>query len=180
MSDNAQNPPRGDFQQAEKYINQLVDLISRNKIEVSHTDLKKFDPTTLQDHYTVNLSTYHIEISHSKQPNSDKDSHVMIFNNLKHLAEGTGDKVILAYIYLAESQFSRFKAAADRQIYDRERALEEKRFNQAVEPIDQLLNQAQGPMHDFKSEPAKTHTFGEQKELPEKLSDYNSSQIHQI
>ncbi len=136
------NPPRGDFETAEKYINQLVDLLNERKIEVDHTDLKRFDPTTLQDHYTISLSEYQIEISHSKQPDSGKDSYVMIFNNMKQIAEGSGAKVILAYIYLADSQFSRFKIVADHYIAEKRRVEEEKRFKEALEPIDQLLNDA--------------------------------------
>lgn len=142
MSDSrSDNPPRGDFETAEKYINQLVDLLNERKIEVDHTDLKRFDPTTLQDHYTISLSEYQIEISHSKQPDSGKDSFVMIFNNMKQIAEGSGAKVILAYIYLADSQFSRFKIVADHYISEKRKIEEERRFKEALQPIDQLLDQ---------------------------------------
>ncbi len=144
MSDtNQTNPPKGDFDKADKYINQLAELINQKRIEVFHTDLKKFDPTTLQDHYTIKLQDYQIEISHSKQPNTGKDSFVMIFNNFKNLSDGNGAKAILAYIYLADSHFSKFKIVADRQIEDRRRAEEEKRFKEALAPIDNLLSQAQ-------------------------------------
>lgn len=145
MSDTEnKNPPKGDFQKAEKYITRLVDLVNRNKIQVTHTDLKRFDPTTLQDHYTISLSEYHIEISHSKQPNTGKDSYVMIFNNLKNIAAGQGEKVILAYIYLADTQFSKFKIVADRQIEEKRRAEEERKFKEALQPIDELLEKAGG------------------------------------
>jgi molecular chaperone GrpE (heat shock protein) len=143
MSDsNQSNPPKGDFEKAEKYINQLVELLNQKRVEVFHTDLKKFDPTTLQDHYTIKLEDYQIEISHSKQPNTGKDSYVMIFNNFKNLTDGKGEKAILAYVYLADSHFSKFKIVADRQIEDRRRAEEEKRFKEAMTPIDSLLDQA--------------------------------------
>jgi hypothetical protein len=145
MSDSSnQVPPRGDFEKAEKYINQLVSLINQNKIEAYHTDLKKFDPTTLHDHYTVSLREYQIELSHSKQPNSGKDSYVMIFNNLKQLSEGNGEKVILAYIYLADSQFAKFKLVADRQIEQKRKAEEEKKFAEALAPIDEILDNTAG------------------------------------
>ena len=148
MSDTGQKPPpRGDFEKAEKYINQLVDIINQNKLHVFRTDLKKFDPTSLQDHYTISLTDYQIEISHSKQPGSDdntpaggKNSYVMIFNNLKNLAQGNGEKVILGYVYLADAQYSKFKIVADRQIEERRRAEEEKRFKEALTPIDNLLD----------------------------------------
>ncbi len=151
MSDShSDNPPRGDFETAEKYINQLIDLLNEKKIEVDHTDLKRFDPTTLQDHYTISLSEYQIEISHSKQPDSGKDSFVMIFNNMKQIAEGSGAKVILAYIYLADSQFSRFKIVADHYISEKRKIEEERRFKEALQPIDQLLDQVSTttPHHD--------------------------------
>ena len=178
MSELNQIPPRGDFEKAEKYINQLIGLISQNKIDVFHTDLKKFDPTSLKDHYTISLKEYQIEISHSQHPNTDKDSFVMIFNNLKNLSEGSGDKVILAYIYLADSQFSKFKVTADRQLHHKERLEEEKKFTQALEPIDQLLDQAGGTFEN-KTLSEKAYTFGEQKEFKEKSESFNSPLIHQ-
>lgn len=177
MSDeNTHNPPKGDFQKAEKYINQLVNLLNSNKIEVFHTDLKKFDPTSLQDHYTINLKDYQIEISHSKQPNSGKDSYVMIFNNLKNISEGSSDKAILAYVFLADSQYTKFKIVADRQIEEKRRAEEEKRFKEAMTPIDSLLDQASSKSNTETSEPSNT---------PEPSTDSSSSylkeqQIHQI
>lgn len=180
MSDVNQIPPRGDFEKAEKYVNQLISLINQHRIEVGHTDLKKFDPTSLKDHYTISLREYQIEISHSQHPNTDKDSYVMIFNNLKNLSSGQGDKVILAYIYLADSQFSKFKFSADRQIHERERIEEEKKFQEALDPIDQLLNQAQGPAKEEPVHEQKTYTFGEQKEFKEKAENFDTSQIHQV
>lgn len=136
------NPPRGDYQKAEKYISELCSLIEQNKIEVVHTDLKKFDPNSIQDHYRVALEDYHIEISHSKLPNSGADSYVMLFTNLKNVAAGSADKTILAYTQLSDTQFQTFKEAAQSQIEERRRKEEEKRFNDALSPIDNLLNQA--------------------------------------
>ena len=135
-------PPRGDYQKAEKYIAQLCTLLEQNKIEVIHTDLKKFDPNSIQDHYRVALEDYHIEISHSKLPNSGADSYVMLFTNLKNVAAGSADKTILAYTQLSDSQFQTFKEAAQAQIEERRRKEEEKRFNDALSPIDNLLSQA--------------------------------------
>ena len=101
----------------------------------------------------------------------------MIFNNLKNLAEGTGDKVILAYVYLVDSQFAKFKLVADRQIYEREKAEEERMFKQAVEPIDQILDQAQEKAAE---KPAESEDYSYDAQTVEKLDDYSSSQIHQI
>lgn len=170
MSDSAQTiPPRGDIEKAEKYINQLVELLNQGKIDVTRTDLQKFDPTSLKDHYLVVLKDYQIEISHSQHPNTNKNSYVMIFNNLKNIAEGRGEKVILAYIYLTDSQFSKFKIVADGRIEALRRAEEEKRFNQAIKPIDELLNkvsgEAENPKRDFE-------------QTPKQFSD--SPQIHQV
>jgi hypothetical protein len=168
MSDlSNQPPPRGDFEKAEQYISQLISLINQNKIEVFHTDLKKFDPTSLKNHFSISLKEYQIEISHSKHPNTDKDSYVMIFNNLKNLAQGQGEKVILAYIYLADSQFGKFKLAADRQLEEKRRAEEEKKFKEALKPVDALLDEIQGES---------------KKEEPKTLSNYtfDSSRIHQM
>lgn len=176
MSDyDQETPPKGDIEKAEKYINQLIDLLNQRKIEVYHTDLTKFDPTSLQDHYSVSLKDYQIEISHSKHKNTDKNSYVMIFNNLKNISEGTGEKVILAYIYLADSQFSKFKIVADRQIEERRRVEEEKRFKQALAPIDSLLDEAltHAPEREQtpKTEETKTDSSG---------SYLSERQIHQI
>jgi len=180
MSDTPLTPPRGDFEKAERYINQLVSLINQNKIEVGHTDLKRFDPTSLRDHYTISLREYQIEISHSKHVNTEKDSYVMIFNNLKNLSAGSGDKVILAYIYLADSQFSKFKIVAERQIQEKEKAEEEKKFKNALQPIDDLLNQAQGS-HTEDITNQKTYTFGDRSGANEKPAEnLDSSVIHQI
>lgn len=176
MSDPDQKtPPKGDSEKAEKYINQLVELINQNKLLVFHTDLKKFDPTSLQDHYTIALTDYQIEISHSKQPNSGKDSFVMIFNNFKHLAQGNGEKVILAYIYLADAQFSKFRIVADRQIEERRRLEEEKRFKEALVPIDNLLNQVSSTLPA--QNPQTSTTAAESTNNSSYLSE---QQIHQI
>lgn len=146
------NPPRGDYQKAEKYITQLCTLIGQNKIEVIHTDLKKFDPNSIQDHYRVTLEDYHIEVSHSKLPNTGSDSYVMLFTNLKNVAEGNADKTILAYTQLSDTQFQTFKEAAQAQIEERRRKEEEKRFNEALTPIDNLLNQVKNTTAEDQSE----------------------------
>ncbi len=136
------NPPRGDYQKAENYINKLVSLIESGKLEVLHTDLNKFDPSSIQDHYRMDLDNYQIEISHSKLPASGSDSYVMLFTNLKNVGEGTAEKAILAYTQLSNTQFNKFKTAAESQIEEKRRLEEEKRFNDALAPIDSLLNQA--------------------------------------
>jgi len=145
--DNAQNtlniPPKGDFKKAEQYTNKLISLIEQNKLLVYHTDLKKYDPNTLQDHYRLDLKEYQIELSHSKQAESGNDSYVLIFTNIKNIQAGSCDKVILAYSALSPIQFSQFKKAAEGQIADRIRAAELKRFSEALAPIDSLLEEAE-------------------------------------
>lgn len=154
------NPPRGDYQKAEKYISELCTLIGQNKIDVIHTDLKKFDPNSIQDHYRITLEDYHIEISHSKLPNTGSDSYVMLFTNLKNVASGNADKTILAYTPLSDTQFQTFKEAAQTQIEERRRKEEEKRFNEALSPIDNLLNQVK---HTTTPEPDPEKTYQEEK-----------------
>lgn len=176
MSDINQNtPPKGDLEKAEKYINQLVDLLNQQRIEVYHTDLTKFDPTSLQDHYAISLKDYQIEISHSKHQDTDKNSYVMIFNNLKNISEGNGEKVILAYIYLADSQFSKFKIVADRQIEEKRRMEEERRFKEALAPIDNLLDQA-STLAEAREKDPKT----EEEKTDSQSSYLSEQQIHQI
>lgn len=136
----ASTPPRGDYQKAEAYLNKLIPLLESNKLEVIHTDLQKFDPGTIQDHYRLDLEDYQIELSHSKLPNSGTDSYVMLFTNLKKVEAGTAEKTILAYTQLSDTQFQRFKTAAEAQIEERRRKEEEKRFNEALSPIDSILS----------------------------------------
>lgn len=145
-SDNAQTtpepPPKGDPAKAQKYIEQLISLISQDKLHVSHTDLSKFDPSSLEDHFRVDLSEYMVEVSHSKQPNTGKDSYVILFTNLKKIQEGSSEKVILAYMFLTDEQFHKFKDASNQQIEKRKRLEEEKKLDQALAPIDQALKEA--------------------------------------
>lgn len=150
-------PPKGDFEKAEKYINQLVSLIEQNKIEALHTDLQKFDPSSIQDHYRIDLKDYQIEISHSKLPNSGADSFVMLFTNLKNVESGESDKVILAYLQLSDQQFHKFKTAAQSQIQEKQRLIEEKRFKEALNPIDDLLAGAAQKTHSVLEQSVATY-----------------------
>lgn len=132
-------PPQGDSKSASDYINKLADLLNRDKVAVTHTDLKRYDLSSVQDHYQIVLHDYEVEVSHSKQAQTGKDFFVMLFNNIKKLKSGNGGKVILSYIHLTETQFKVFKSAADDQL-DRIRKAEElKRFKTAMSPIDDLL-----------------------------------------
>lgn len=133
-------PPSGDPTQAEKYINQLIQLIDADKLDVSHTDLAKLDPSSLQDHFQLELRRYRVELSHSKYPNSGKDSYVILFTNIKNVSDGSFEKIILAYMHLDENQFSAFKKASFGQIDRKRKAEEEKRLRTALEPVDQILH----------------------------------------
>ena len=133
-------PPSGDPSQAEKYITQLINLIDQDKLIVNHTDLTKFDPGNLEDHYRVDLDDYQIEVSHSKHPNSGKDSYIILFNNLKKLTEGSCEKVILAYMHLEHEQFIQFRKASIEQIERMKRLEEERRLTKALVPIENILN----------------------------------------
>lgn len=136
-------PPAGDSQKSEKYLNQLINLINQDTLPVTHTDLNKFNITSIEDHYRMNLDDYEVEINHSKQPDTGQDFYIMLFNNIKQLQSGGQNcvnKVILAYTHLTESQFESFKEAADSALERRHKAEEAKRFSAAMTPIDDLLN----------------------------------------
>lgn len=139
-------PPLGNTQAAASYLSQIIELIKSEKVLVHHTDLKKLDPSSVQDHYRIVLDDYEVEVSHSKQADSGKDFYVMLFNNLKTIKEGGCDKVILAYIHLNDGQFEEFKAAAKAQIEKRRKEEEEKCFSAAMQPIDILFKKFSQPM----------------------------------
>lgn len=134
-------PPSGDPSSAEKYVNQLINLIESDKLTIFHTDLAKFDPSSLQDHFLMQLTDYQVEVSHSKHPQSGKDSYVMLFNNIKNVTNGNCEKVILAYMHLDDSQFMKFRRAYAEQSDRKRRAEEERRLKQVLTPVDQILDQ---------------------------------------
>ncbi len=138
-------PPNGDPVQAEKYVNQLISLIETDKLDVSYTDLAKFDPSALQDHYRLGLKEYSVEISHSKHPSSGKDSYVILFTNIKNFIDGNCEKIILAYMHLSDDQFKSFKSTADEQLERKRKEAAEKRLNEAMTPIDQALEKLVAP-----------------------------------
>lgn len=138
-------PPNGDPKKADHYITQLVELIKSDKLTVTRTDLAKFDPSSLQNHYRLDLEDYEVEISHSKQPDSGKDFYIILFNNLKHISDQCTEKIILAYIHLSDDHFRNFKAASDDQLERKRKKAEEKRFIEALAPIDQALEQLANP-----------------------------------
>ena len=132
-------PPRGDDKKAQLYITKLVSLLDQDKITPLHTDLSRYDPSSLEDHYRVDLKNYMLEVSHSKQPNSGQDSYVMVFTNLNQVAQGC-EKIILAFVHLNKDQFLSFKHACEESMNRKKRAEELEQFTQAVAPIDQLLD----------------------------------------
>ncbi len=132
-------PPSGDPKDADKYIDQLVRLINTDKLTVLHTDLTKFDPNSLEDHYRLELKDYEVEVSHSKQPDSGKDFYVILFNNLKYVNEQYTEKIILAYMYLDENQFKNFKSSAKEQAERKNKEAKEKRLHEVMQPIDEAL-----------------------------------------
>ena len=144
-------PPSGDPSQAEKYVDQLINLLESDLLTINHTDLARFDPSSMQDHFSIDLKEYRVEISHSKHPESGKDSYVMLFTNLKKITNANGnEKVILAYMHLDDTQFMHFRKAYTQQVERRRKAEEEKRLKEALAPIDKTLgefksNQTQSP-----------------------------------
>lgn len=139
-SDTIQPPPSGEPHSAEKYINKLISLINDDKIHITHTDLKKFDPSNLEDHYRMDLKDYQVEVSHSKQASDGKDQYVVIFTNLQNVRENACEKVILAYIYLSDEQFRKFKLVAADFLERKRKEAEEKRLQEALIPVDNILD----------------------------------------
>lgn len=134
-------PPIGDAKKADYYIAQLITLIKSDRLVVKQTDLAKFDPSSLQNHYRLDLKSYEVEVSHSKQADSGKDFYIILFNNLAQISNQCTEKIILAYIHLSYEQFRNFKTAADEQLERKRKEAEEKRFNEAMAPIDRTLEQ---------------------------------------
>lgn len=177
-------PPEGERDQAERYLRKITQLINQNKITVAHTDLKKFDLTSLHDHYSITLEGYEVELSHTKQPDSGKDFYVMLFNNIRQVkAEGATcvDKLILAYTHLSQEQFQTFKRAADDQIEKKRREEEAKRFKEAMSPVDQLLENLTGEStkhqhpESHESNNHKPYNENNRQETPRENSNSNGS-----
>lgn len=136
-------PPAGDNEKSEKYLKQLIELINQDKLPVSHTDLNKFNIASIEDHYRMDLGEYEVEINHSKQPDTGQDFYIMLFNNIKKIEgqeQNCINKIILAYTHLTQPQFEDFKEAADAAIERKRKKEEEKRFQEAMNPIDDLLS----------------------------------------
>lgn len=133
-------PPSGDALQAEKYIRKLIHLIDKDIVEIAKTDLSAFPPGSLQDHYRVILNDYHVEISHSKHRESENNSFIVLFTNIKDFPE-SGEKIILAYMHMHETQFQDVKGAANEQIKRVTKKKEEKRLKEALQPIDEILDE---------------------------------------
>jgi hypothetical protein len=142
-------PPKGDEAKGEKYVADLIRLLESGKIQVYKTDLSQFNPSSLQSHYRIDLDDFQIEISHSTHLDTGSHSFVIIFNNLKKIADGNTGKAILAYIHLNETQYMRFHKAAELQIDKLQRIEDEKRFLQAVRPFDDKIAQLEQSTHDI-------------------------------
>lgn len=134
-------PPSGDSKQAEKYIIQLKALVDADKVTVSHTDLSRFDPSTLQDHYRLELKDHSVEISHSKHPDNGNDSFVILFTNLQNIRDGCTEKIILAYMHLSPDQFKSFALTVNQQDQRIKKAEETKRLSQALAPVDAVIEE---------------------------------------
>ena len=132
-------PPSGSPEQAQNYLDKLIDFLGQERLIVTHTDLSKLDPSSLQDHYYITLSDYHIEVSHNKKADTGEDFYILLFNNLKQIRDGCSEKVILAYMNLTVEQFEKFKEAAKTQLEIIKAREDAKRFAEAMSPIDQAL-----------------------------------------
>lgn len=155
-------PPSGDSEKAEKYLRQLIELAGQDKLPVYHTDLKKFDVDSIQDHYRMDFEEYEAEVSHSKQPDTGQDFYILLFNNLKKIeaaGESCVNKVILAYTHLTEAQFEDFKEAAEALLERKKKKEEEKRFAGAMAPIDKILGDLSLAPSEKESDGPKASNF---------------------
>lgn len=174
MSDTAlKSPPIGDQKYAEKYIDHLMEMLKWDKATLNHSDLKKYDPSTMQDHYRVNLGDYDAEVSHSINPNNGQNIYMLIFTNVAQIKAGQAQEAILSYIYLNEPLFSRFKTFAEGYFERKHREEEEKRFKTAMQPIDNIIAQS---LSETNAQPAPA----DRPEKKEFVSDFlnSKSAIH--
>lgn len=141
MSTASSLPPLGDNSKSESYVKRLIRLIEKDKVKVFQTDLNKFDLTTMQNHYRVDIGEYDIEVSHSVQPDTDKDFYTMIFNSIRKIQDSSTNKVILTYLHLTEDQYRRFKIAADEALERQKRKEDAVRFVEVMKPLDNVFNQ---------------------------------------
>lgn len=175
---NIKPPPNGDPHSAEKYINKLVELINQDKVVVSHTDLKKFDPSNLEDHYRIDLRLYQVEISHSKQASNGKDQYVILFTNLKNVREEAEEKIILAYMYLSDDQFRKFKIVAGDQLERKRKEEEEKRLHEVLAPVDNILEKiSNGESLDEKEETGRDDILETSDSTQYELNQVNSTNL---
>ena len=133
-------PPSGDALQAENYIRKLIHLIDKDIIEIAKTDLSQFESGSLEDHYRIILNDYHVEISHSKHPQTENSSYILLFTNIRDFHK-SGQKIILAYMHMHNIQFNDIKVVAEEQIARIKKKAEEKRLKDALSPIDQILDE---------------------------------------
>lgn len=147
------HPPVGDHQQSEKYLSQLINVLRSQKYPLTHSDLSKFDPGSFQDHFRLDLGDYFAEISHSKHPQSGNDVYSLIFTNVAKIKSGLASQAILSYLPLSADQFARFKSAAGEYFAEQKKLKERRRFEDAMRPIDDLLNL---PKSDQHPEPSQT------------------------
>lgn len=132
-------PPSGDNAKAEKYLSELIPLIQNNRVVVTATDLSTLGTTSLLAHYQIDIDQFRIEFGHSNHKESNTDSYLLVFNRLEKDIDGSTKKVVLAYVNLTEQQFASLKDLADKQITKIKQETEEKRFAEAMAPIDQIL-----------------------------------------
>lgn len=156
-------PPIGNPKHVQKYLDQLIELIRCDKANLTHSDLKKYDPTTMQDHYRISLGAYDAEISHSINPNSNQDVYLLIFTNVAHIKTGLAHEAILSYLYLTEAAFQKFKTEAEIYFDRKRQEAEDRRFKETMKPIDDIIEASLSEAHkdglknDLKSDFLSSH-----------------------
>lgn len=139
--DNTLLPPGADSDKAEKYVAALVDLVSQDKLIVTQTDLSRFNSSSMEDHYRVNLEDYDVELSHNRNSETKEETFIMIFNSISKFDNAEPKPLILSYMHLTSEQYLKLKEVADAQIERNKKKEEEQRFLKTMEPVDALLDQ---------------------------------------
>lgn len=134
-------PPIGDVSKAEKYIDRLIELMNKDKCTVTHSDLSKFGQSSMKEHFRISLGSYDAEVSHSLNPHQ-KDIYILLFTNTTQIKEGKAKEAILAYINLSSELYKKIRMGVEDYLDRKFREAEQKRFNEAMQPIDDFIDQA--------------------------------------
>lgn len=149
-------PPVGNISKAQEYIEKLELLLDKDKCTLTHSDLTKYPSSSMLDHYRLDLGHYYAEISASKHPTTGQTIYCLLFTNIDKIKEGKADSAILSYLNLTPNLFEKFKEIANKYFERKKREAEEKRFTDAMKPVDELIDKALGNKTEPELTPLKS------------------------